>query len=157
MARRRACSTRAQAPWYANGLRFTCTRCGGCCGGGPGYVWLGADEIERIARYLKLPVEEFLQSYCRRVFKRVSLRETANYDCVFFTPAGCRIYSVRPAQCSSFPFWPDNIDSPESWEDTKTRCPGAGQGRLYQRAEIETIRDRLRTTRGAEGSGTASC
>ncbi|MFM1805538.1 MAG: hypothetical protein RL136_2417, partial [Planctomycetota bacterium] len=32
-------STDAQAPWYAEGLRFECTQCGNCCSGGPGAVW----------------------------------------------------------------------------------------------------------------------
>ena len=25
-------------PWYNDGLRFTCTRCGHCCTGEPGFV-----------------------------------------------------------------------------------------------------------------------
>ena len=27
-------------PWYRDGLRFACTRCGACCTGAPGYVWV---------------------------------------------------------------------------------------------------------------------
>ena len=26
--------------WYRDGLRFECTRCGACCTGAPGYVWV---------------------------------------------------------------------------------------------------------------------
>ena len=26
--------------WYADGLRFTCTQCGNCCTGQPGFVWI---------------------------------------------------------------------------------------------------------------------
>ena len=29
-------------PWYRDGLRFECTRCGHCCTGAPGYVWVDA-------------------------------------------------------------------------------------------------------------------
>ena len=31
-------------PWYADGLPFTCTQCGDCCTGDPGYVWV-TDEV----------------------------------------------------------------------------------------------------------------
>ena len=34
------------APWYRDGLRFTCTRCGNCCTGAPGYVWVDADAMK---------------------------------------------------------------------------------------------------------------
>src|SRR5438105_3224904 len=29
-------------PWYQDGLRFSCTRCGHCCTGEPGFVWVCA-------------------------------------------------------------------------------------------------------------------
>ncbi|MDP6439913.1 MAG: YkgJ family cysteine cluster protein [Candidatus Brocadiia bacterium] len=141
MAVRRNDRTKTSAPWYAGGLRFTCTRCGQCCGGAPGYVWLEEDEISRIADYLKIGEDDLRERHCRRIFTRVSLREQHNYDCIYFTPAGCRIYHARPSQCYTFPFWPDNIQTTESWEAVKARCPGAGTGRLYTRAEIEAIRD----------------
>ena len=39
----------ADTPWYRNGLRFTCTRCGRCCGGGPGTIRASDDEIAALA------------------------------------------------------------------------------------------------------------
>ena len=133
-------------PWYAKGLRFGCTRCGRCCTGAPGYVWMNKNEIHDVARFLKITDDEFLKHYCRRVMFKISLLEHPNGDCVFFTPAGCRIYNVRPEQCTTFPFWDYNIESPASWENAKTRCPGTGQGRLYSLPEIERIRAGKRTT-----------
>ena len=130
---------RRATPWYQDGLHFTCTRCGRCCTGAPGYVWLDKKEIQRIARFLRMPAEEFQKQFCRRVFVRVSLVERANGDCVFFTPAGCRIYQVRPLQCTSFPFWKQSLKSRADWEALKQRCPGVGEGRLYSPEEIEAI------------------
>jgi Fe-S-cluster containining protein len=126
-------------PWYGDGLRFECRRCNACCGGGPGYVWVRTDEIRRIAQFLGMSPERFAVQHCRRVWNRVSLREMANGDCVMLTPEGCRIYPVRPAQCRSWPFWPDQIDTPAHWERVKDRCPGAGCGHLYTPPEIERI------------------
>ena len=39
------------SPWYRDGLAFSCTRCGACCTGGPGYVWVSPEEIEELARF----------------------------------------------------------------------------------------------------------
>ena len=39
----------AEQPWYAEGLKFTCTQCGNCCTGGPGFVWISREEIRRLA------------------------------------------------------------------------------------------------------------
>src|SRR5437868_11798621 len=74
-------------PWYANGLSFTCTQCGNCCTGAPGFVWLSTEEIARLAEHLKLTVSETLDRYCRKIGSRWSLKETRSprgeYDCIF--------------------------------------------------------------------------
>src|SRR6201996_8411703 len=74
-------------PWYAAGLRFTCTCCGNCCTGGPGYVWISEEEILRLAAHLKITPEETVEQYCRKINGRFSLKETrsisGNYDCIF--------------------------------------------------------------------------
>jgi Fe-S-cluster containining protein len=134
------------SPWYARGLRFRCKRCGRCCTGEPGYVWVSQDEIHRIARFLNLSEDEFSSKYCRRVLIKISLVERPNGDCIFFTPAGCQIYPVRPLQCRTFPFWDDIISSPENWQAASYRCPGIGSGRLYSRKEIEAINKGEQTT-----------
>jgi Fe-S-cluster containining protein len=110
--------------WYKNGLKFTCTGCGACCAKEPGYVWLSSLEIEQMAKHLNLSQEEFLKRYTRKVFGRVSLLEKPNYDCIFLKNNRCEIYTVRPRQCRTFPWWPDNLDSPQAWKETALRCEG---------------------------------
>jgi Fe-S-cluster containining protein len=115
-------------PWYKEGLRFKCTECGGCCTGSPGYVWITPAEAEAMAEHLKMPLEEFLKEHTRRIGNRVSLKEhPKTYDCVFLKGKRCDIYGVRPKQCRTFPWWPENLKSPEHWKETAARCEGIDQ------------------------------
>ena len=126
-----------ELPWYADGLRFQCTRCGKCCTGEPGFVWVSDDELVQIAQFRGDPVSEFEAVYTRRAKGRRTLRERANGDCVFWDRArGCTIYAVRPAQCRTWPFWESNVKTPDDWQRTTEVCPGSGTGDLIPVEEI---------------------
>ena len=54
--------TDADRVWYDAGLKFQCTRCGACCTGAPGYVWVNGEEIARLAAYRRdFPLQRFAQ------------------------------------------------------------------------------------------------
>jgi Fe-S-cluster containining protein len=133
---------RSETPWYRDGLAFECTRCGACCTGAPGYVWVSPEEIESLARHRGETVEQFSARFVRQVGRRFSLVERPGGDCIFWDKkAGCTVYPARPVQCRTWPFWPENVESPKDWEHTKQICPGSGRGRLYTVDEIiESIR-----------------
>jgi uncharacterized protein len=127
----------ADHPWYHAGLRFTCTQCGHCCTGDPGYVWVTDEEIAKIAASRGEDRREFEALYTRKSRGKVTLREKANGDCVFYEHGrGCTIYKVRPAQCRTWPFWESNLTSEEEWERTERVCPGSGEGELIPVEEI---------------------
>lgn len=150
-------------PWYARtGLRFTCTQCGNCCTGAPGYVWISREEISRLAAHLQISEQEVVKRYCRRVGGKYSLREHRNergeYDCIFlkeemttssqngqeirFTRRTCTVYPVRPLQCRTWPFWSEIVQSPERWERAGKRCHGINHGdRVFTREQVEALRD----------------
>jgi Fe-S-cluster containining protein len=124
-------------PWYQDGLRFHCTRCGACCTGAAGYVWVNEEELAAIAEYRNEPVREVVGLYTRAAHRGRSLREKANGDCVFFDrKEGCTIYPVRPRQCRTWPFWESNVHTPEAWQRTCEVCPGSGKGELFSVEEI---------------------
>ncbi len=126
-----------EAPWYREGLAFACTRCGACCTGAPGYVWVDAGEIARLAEFRGESTEDFGRKFLRRVGSRISLIERPGGDCIFWDRAvGCSVYPARPVQCRTWPFWPENIESPEDWEHVTGVCPGSGQGRVFSVEEI---------------------
>ncbi len=142
----------ASREWYAQGLRFQCTQCGNCCTGPPGTVWFASEDARAIAESLGVDEAAFYERYARKVDRRWSLTEhkTAHgYDCVFLDresdpgKALCSIYKARPAQCRTWPFWPENLRSRRSWEDTKraTPCPGMNSGNLIPIEKIRILRD----------------
>ncbi len=125
-------------PWFKDGLRFECNKCGDCCGGEPGVVWVKEEEIIAISDYLKMQVDEFGKKFVKKVAKRYSLLELRNGDCVMFEN-GCKIYSVRPYQCKSFPFWLQNLETEDEWGALKEECPGIDKGTLYSHKDIKEI------------------
>jgi Fe-S-cluster containining protein len=111
--------------------KFTPSACeacgGGCCTGESGYIWAKYSEIEEMAHFLELNVEEFATMYLKKVKHRYSLVEKkiddGNYACIFFdnNKKQCTIYSVRPRQCRTFPFWETFKNDKE---EVKKECPG---------------------------------
>jgi Fe-S-cluster containining protein len=128
----------SEASWYADGLRFACTRCGHCCGGGPGTIRVSDEEISDLAAHCHETDESFRKRYTRRLRGGdVSLVEKKNLDCIFYDRGeGCTVYPARPRQCRTWPFWSSNVHSPETWRDAARSCPGMGSGPLY---DAETI------------------
>lgn len=111
--------------WFKNGLCFECTGCGACCTGAPGYVWISDEEIDRIASFLSLSRETFIRLHVRKVNGRQCLIEMPKtYDCVFFKNRRCTIYPVRPTQCRTYPWWPQVLESEETWNEEAQRCEG---------------------------------
>lgn len=134
----------ADRPWYHAGLRFACTRCGNCCGGAPGNVYLEDAEIDALASRLGLDRSAFVQRYTRIVHRRDgdrrSLIEFRNHDCIFYRRGrGCTVYEDRPRQCRTWPFWRGNLASADDWADAAHDCPGIGRGELVAADRIAAI------------------
>ncbi|QDV64217.1 YkgJ family cysteine cluster protein [Crateriforma conspicua] len=136
----------SSAPWYADGLRFTCTQCGYCCSGDPGFVFVNHDEIRDMAGEMDLDVDAFEERFVRRVGRRRSLKEYADGDCILLDPKTrrCMVYHSRPIQCRTWPFWSSNLVSPDDWRETCAECPGAGTGQLYTLEQIEAAKNAKR-------------
>jgi len=150
-------------PWYADGLNFTCTCCGNCCTGGPGYVWITLEEIGRLAEHLGLSVRDAIRRHCRKLGVRCSVKGrqnpvTRSLDRIFLKEIApplnngrevekieqpkrvCGIYEVRPLQCRTWPFWDGNLASRAQWDKTSsTVCPGMNTGKHYPLERIEQI------------------
>ncbi|MFT5284365.1 MAG: Fe-S-cluster containining protein [Planctomycetota bacterium] len=128
-------------PWYEKGLRFECQGSGNCCvnHGDYSYVYLTDTEVEGLAGQLEVTTAEFLSKWCRIEDGWTVLRMDQP-DCPFLTKERrCGVYPARPKQCSTWPFWTENLTA-ENWQKTVVSlCPGVGKGRLFSKDEIEEI------------------
>ena len=125
----------SDSKFYADGLRFECLRCGGCCTGEEGYVLLTEEDIERLMQGLGLTREELTVKYLRLVGGQYSLKETEDGRCVFWA-GDCTLYENRPYQCQSYPFWPSIMRSKKSWNDLAQTCVGVVRGEVHSEEEI---------------------
>lgn len=147
--------------WYAGGLRFECTMCGGCCTGPSGYVLFTEEEAAAIARKLGVSVAEFLARYTKDMGTEIAGRRRSiaevetehGLDCVFLDrksmpgKAVCSLYEARPRQCRTFPWWPEHLRSERAWKETARSCEGIGRGPVVRVEEIRISRDAHRADR----------
>lgn len=132
-------------PWYSSGVRFTCRPdCGRCCTrhGDYDYVYLERDDVARLAAHFELTPSEFRARWTRRDDGHTILKMDGP-ACPFLDGTRCSVYAARPAQCASFPFWPENLKSKRAWEGLGEFCPGVGEGPLIP---LDALRERLRRT-----------
>ena len=85
--------------------QYLCQRCGNCCRW-PGDVIVTEDEVEHIAAFVKMDLDEFIQTRTRLSANRrhLSLIEKPNGECFFLKGKNtCTIQKVKPTQCGGFP------------------------------------------------------
>lgn len=120
--------------------RFQCTGCGQCCTGDPAqhYVEVTREEQRRIFQYLELNGGQFRREYIETTEDgSEGIRLLQSGRCPFLERDNrCRIYSVRPNQCLTYPFWPELLGSRMSWEQERQRCEGIGKGPVITNQEI---------------------
>lgn len=128
-------------PWYSDGLRFECTGCGKCCrcdADEIGYVYLNGDDILALSQCLNMSEAEFREKYTasKDIYTIIAKPEE---DCLFLKDNHCSVYTARPLQCRTWPFWKTNL-AKNKWErNVLSVCPGTGKGRLYSKEEIDRI------------------
>ncbi len=121
-------------------LCFSCTACGDCCiTGNDYYVYLTGKEADRIRTYLKLSKAWFKRRYLVRLDNGdLVAASTVDGRCVFLdSNSRCKVYSVRPLQCRTYPFWPELACSSKSWQTETRRCEGINRG---EAVPVERIR-----------------
>ena len=130
-------------PWYHEGLRFECSECGACCRRA-GDVELSAPEALAIAREFDGPmatVEALLgELWVERWDGVLVIRVPEGSQCPLLDERGrCSVHRVKPLQCRTYPFWPENVASPSSWRVEGAWCEGIGRGPLFCSDDVARI------------------
>ena len=127
--------------WREKKLRFECQRCGRCCKSPEGFVFISTDDLEQLATRLNITNRALQRDWCTRFHKFIVLKNKPNGECIFYTEIDgeprCKVYTARPMQCRTYPFWQQNLISPDSWAKEKLVCPGIGKGKVVSQDRIE--------------------
>lgn len=119
-------------------FRFACHRCGHCCSGGSGHVWLEDGEVERMSAFLGATPESFVRRHVRAAIdprtgrERLALREAdegrgrdSGGRCALLVGRNtCSVYDARPAHCADFPYWDSVTKDVAGFEAARATCPG---------------------------------
>jgi Fe-S-cluster containining protein len=120
-------------------MRFQCQKgCVACCEQ-KGYVYLTRDDIARLAEHLGISRAEFRRRYLCGTAPLQRLRKQSHKACPFLLPDGCSVHAIKPLQCSSFPFWPELLNSAAERHAAKSYCPGLSQGPPVDKARAREI------------------
>lgn len=128
--------------WYDKGIKFECQGSGKCCSsrGEYGYVYLTKADRKNMAKSLNMTTSAFSKKYCSSTEGVFHLKENQDSpDCIFLNDNKCDVYTGRPTQCKTWPFWPDHMGA-RSWNKEVVKfCPGVGKGKVYSKEQIEKI------------------
>ena len=121
-------------------LRFQCTGCGACCIGRAGHVGeVSPAEQTAIRKLLGLSQSWFRRRYLvRDADGSTGIRLDAHGRCPFLGPdLRCRVYSARPTQCRTYPWWPELVEHKRDWDREARRCEGMNRGAVVPLVRIE--------------------
>jgi len=122
--------------WEKEPVRFECQpQCFKCCLK-PGAIYFLDADIRRAAKFLQYSVARFKSEYLVEEDGLWLINVAENQRCPFLTLEGCRIHESKPAQCKTYPFWQENLESRNFWNLTAMFCPGIGLGPMFPVAAI---------------------
>ena len=102
-------------------------------------MFLTEPESEVIRHRLQLSRGWFRRRYLQRLEEgELVLASGKGGRCIFLGDNGqCRVYTVRPVQCRTYPFWPELAGNARAWNSEARRCEGVNQGKVIP---VTTIR-----------------
>ena len=123
--------------WKQETIYFECqSDCFKCCSK-PGVVYLDFKDILQAAEYLELTVSDFKSEFLKRQDDLWLIEVEESRPCPFLVEHGCAIHKAKPAQCRSYPFWRENMETRNHWLLTAAFCPGINKEQEVSHSSIE--------------------
>jgi Fe-S-cluster containining protein len=130
---------------YPTNLRFSCNKCGICCGDTEQktrHVLILEAEAKAIAAQTGQDISDFSFQISDKLPFRFEMKKTSEGKCVFLKENQCTIYEVRPLICRFYPFeLKFDKDMQLHVFDFTLECPGIGQGKEFEIIEFEKLFD----------------
>ena len=130
-----------------------------------GYIFIYKPDLEKLFEHFKCTTEakkyEFAKKHLeiisqKRAYKdnNTDVKKSYYYDTIVFKLVGdneeccflgennmCKIYSVRPFQCSSYPVWRIILTIKKNWDENLKKCKGINitSGESYSQERILDI------------------
>jgi Fe-S-cluster containining protein len=118
-------------------MRFSCQPgCTRCCTQ-KGWVYLGVEDVSRLAAFLGMSEDEVHQRYVYSTKHSSRLLKPRKGHCPFLKADGCSVHPAKPTQCRVFPFWPELLEDKKEMKATAQWCPGIGKGDVVS---VETLK-----------------
>ncbi len=108
---------------------FRCRECGFCCHGET-TVSLTAEDIARMADYLKISVADLKARYLREKDNVVQMRVVDGH-CIFYND-GCTVHPGKPWRCTEWPLHPSILHDSTNFETIRDSCPGIAKDITYE-------------------------
>ncbi|MFC1771344.1 YkgJ family cysteine cluster protein [Candidatus Margulisiibacteriota bacterium] len=104
--------------------KFSCQKCAQCCQRDQGYVYVTGQEIENIAKFLKMDAWLFKQKYVSRSGGWYILSsDEFRKGCFLDENNICQIYPARPKYCRDYPNCEDVWQNKKSLQEECFLCP----------------------------------
>ena len=102
-------------------------------------MYLSDNDLKRFAKFFKLSIKKFKEKYCQITDGFIHLVEKPklNGNCIFLKDNKCSVYTSRPSQCRTWPFWNENMSAKVWSKDISVNCPGIGKGKIIKSKTIE--------------------
>ena len=101
---------------------FICKKCGDCCKGYGG-TYVDANDIEKIADYIKTDPRKFVAEYCTKSGNKLVLAQGTDGYCIFWDEL-CTIHPVKPHMCRAWPFIKSVLTDINNWHIMAASCQG---------------------------------
>jgi Fe-S-cluster containining protein len=98
--------------------------CGDCCKGYGG-TYVSDEDIQRIAKFIDVAPESFVDRYCQISGGKPLLAQADSGYCVFWDSVRmCTIHPVKPRMCKAWPFLESVLIDMNNWLMMAQCCPG---------------------------------
>ena len=122
---------------------FECQMCGDCCKGYGG-TYVSEADIKRIAEFIKIDADRFVDRYCEFSGGKPLLAQADNGYCLFWDPIKmCTIHPVKPKMCRAWPFIESVLVDRNNWLMMARCCPGMRTDLPWQQI-LKVVEDKCR-------------